>query len=312
MEPLVLIVALTILAGECSALLWLPALAGAAWLAAKERKSRKVLLPLAAGCLLCAAVLWIAPRWARGAGVRLRDWVTTGPACLLALLFAALLLAVAYWLIRRSDRRWKKWLVRAGAMLSLWAVAVWGTLAICLTARTETVGEWQGRKVVMQKLTWMETTYDYYAYNGAFFLGESLGWSEEPWGEDKGRGILYEEAVTLEITLDCETPVRALGYEYALDGEPVGGGDVQRADDRFWRSGEQLVLDMTGGFFPPGSELDGFSVSFYLLDGAGEVLPVEGEFAVPAAFGERYSFVIREVASGVFTAERAAEQTEET
>ncbi len=30
----------------------------------------------------------------------------------------------------------------------------------------------------------METTYSYYAYNGPFLLGESLGWSEEPWGED--------------------------------------------------------------------------------------------------------------------------------
>ena len=101
-------VALAILAGECSALLWPPALVGAAWLAVKERGARRTLLPLAAGCLLCAAVLWGVPKWARRSGLRLRDWVTTCPACLLALLFAVLLLVASWYLIRRADRRWKK------------------------------------------------------------------------------------------------------------------------------------------------------------------------------------------------------------
>ena len=62
--------------------------------------------------------------------------------------------------------------------------AALGTFFTLLTARPETVGDWRGQKVVMQELTWMETTYSYYAYNGPFLLGESLGWSEEPWGED--------------------------------------------------------------------------------------------------------------------------------
>ena len=38
----------------------------------------------------------------------------------------------------------------------------------------------------MQELLWGENTYRYYVYNGPFLLGESLGWSLEPWGTDAG------------------------------------------------------------------------------------------------------------------------------
>ena len=54
-----------------------------------------------------------------------------------------------------------------------WAVA-W-----CWCA--EEVGEWQGRKVVMQEPGWTEGIYYYYRYDGPFLLGEPLGWSEVPW-----------------------------------------------------------------------------------------------------------------------------------
>ena len=85
-----------------------------------------------------------------------------------------------------SGRRWKKRLLEVGAALSVWAVVSWGFLLLVFTARPETVGQWQGQKVVMQKVTWMETDYNYYAYHGPFCLGEYLGESMEPWGEDLG------------------------------------------------------------------------------------------------------------------------------
>ena len=49
MEWVVVPVALIILVGEYSAVLWLPALAASIWLVVKEPRSRKVLLPLAGG-----------------------------------------------------------------------------------------------------------------------------------------------------------------------------------------------------------------------------------------------------------------------
>lgn len=181
-----LLVLLLILVGQYSAVLWLPALAASIWLVVKEPRSRKVLLPLAAGCLLCAVFLWGAPRWAAEQGVRLRDWLTTGSAVLLVLLFLVLLVVTAWYGGRHISRRWLRRLVKAGAALSVYSVLLWGLFFTLLTARPETVGDWRGQEVVMQELTWMETTYSYYAYNGPFLLGESLGWSEEPWGEDLG------------------------------------------------------------------------------------------------------------------------------
>ena len=63
-EWVVVPVALIILVGEYSAVLWLPALAASIWLVVKEPRSRKVLLPLAAGCLVCMLTLWGGPKLA--------------------------------------------------------------------------------------------------------------------------------------------------------------------------------------------------------------------------------------------------------
>ena len=133
--------------------LWLPALGVSVWILVREPRSRAVLLPLAAAWGLCLPLLWHMM-----AGDRistLRNWIVTGPVYLLA-------------------------------ALSVWAVVSWGFLLLVFTARPETVGQWQGQKVVMQKVTWMETDYNYYAYHGPFCLGEYLGESLEPWGEDLG------------------------------------------------------------------------------------------------------------------------------
>lgn len=180
-EWVVLPVALLLLAGEYSAVLWLPALAGSLWLAVREPKSRKVLLPLMAGCLPCLLILWGGPRLEEACDLRLRSWLTTGPLCLLVLLFIALLIVTVWYGGRHLSRRWLRRLAKAGTALAVYSVLLWGFFFICLSARPETVGEWQGQKVVMQKLVWQETTYSYYAYNGPFLLGESLGWSEGPW-----------------------------------------------------------------------------------------------------------------------------------
>ncbi|MBS6348240.1 MAG: hypothetical protein KH443_05450 [Oscillospiraceae bacterium] len=164
--------------------LWLPALGVSVWILVREPRSRAVLLPLAAAWGLCLPLLWHMM-----AGDRistLRNWIVTGPVYLLAALSIALLVGTAWYAMRQMDRRWKKRLLEVGAALSVWAVVSWGFLLLVFTARPETVGQWQGQKVVMQKVTWMETDYNYYAYHGPFCLGEYLGESMEPWGEDLG------------------------------------------------------------------------------------------------------------------------------
>ena len=172
------------LGGLISALLLGPlALGLGIWVLVREPRSRTVLLPLAAAWFLCLPLLRYMMTSDRVS--TLRNWLVTGPVYLLTALSAALLIGTAWYVVRGMDQRWKKRLMGVGAALSVWAVVCLGLLLLVFTARPETVGQWQGQKVVMQKVTWMETTYDYYAYNGPFLLGESLGWSEEPWGEGR-------------------------------------------------------------------------------------------------------------------------------
>ena len=186
MEDWILLpVFLLILVGEYAAILWLPALGADLWLVVREPKSRKVLLPLTAGCLLCILILWGGPKLAEAYDLRLRSWLTTDPIWLLVLLSIALLVATARYGGRHLSRRWLRRLARAGITLAVYSVLLWGFFFLGLTACPETVGEWQGQKVVMQELLWGENTYRYYVYNGPFLLGESLGWSLEPWGADE-------------------------------------------------------------------------------------------------------------------------------
>ena len=92
-----------------------------------------------------------------------------------------LLIAVAWYAVQHFSRKWIVCLVKIGCALSVFAVFLVGFFYLVLITRTEEVGTWQGRQVVMQKITWREITYSYYLYDGPFLLGEYLGWSEIPW-----------------------------------------------------------------------------------------------------------------------------------
>ena len=142
------------LGGLISALLLGPlALGLGVWVLVREPRSRKLLLPLAAAWVLCLPLLRYMMTGDRVS--TLRNWLVTGPVYLLAALSIALLIGTAWYAVRQTDRRWKKRLLEVGAALSVWAVVCLGLLLLVFTARPETVGQWQGQKVVMQKVTWM-------------------------------------------------------------------------------------------------------------------------------------------------------------
>ena len=135
--------------------------------------------------MLCLALLlggWTASeRW----GVRLRDWLVTGPAGLSEVIAVGLFALTAWYGGKQLSRRWKRRLLCVGSALSVLAVASWSVFWIGLAASAETVGTWEGQKVVMQRSTWMETSYSYYQYQGPFVLGDYLGSSLSPWAENK-------------------------------------------------------------------------------------------------------------------------------
>ena len=178
--PLVLFVV-----GLYAAVLWLPLLGFLIWLLVRQPKCRRMFGVLGGGWMLCLALLlggWTASeRW----GVRLRDWLVTGPAGLSAVIAVGLFALTAWYGGKQLSRRWKRRLLCVGSALSVLAVASWSVFWIGLTASAETVGTWEGQKVVMQRSTWMETSYSYYQYQGPFVLGDYLGSSLSPWAENK-------------------------------------------------------------------------------------------------------------------------------
>lgn len=167
--------------GICSTLLWLPALGvGIGLLVCRPSCRRK--LGVLFGLWGLSMVLLLGTAWAEShVSVRLRNWVYTVPVYFWGAVSIVLLIAVAWYAVQHFSRKWIVCLVKVGGALSLLAVFTVGLFYLALITRTEEVGTWQGRQVVMQKITWREITYSYYLYDGPFLLGEYLGWSEIPW-----------------------------------------------------------------------------------------------------------------------------------
>lgn len=170
-----------VLIGFLSVFLWIPAFFLGIFLLVREKGCRLVLGVLFALWAPALALVLLLPRAEQAMGIKLRDWVHALPVYLWALLSIALLIAIAWYARKHFSKPWVPLCLKVGCALTVLAVLTVGTFYLGLTGAPEEVGTWQGEKVVMQKFTWMETSYSYYRYNGPFLLGEYLGWSEEPW-----------------------------------------------------------------------------------------------------------------------------------
>lgn len=176
-----------VLIGFLSVFLWIPAFGLGIYLLVRETRCRLVLGVLFALWAPVLALVLFLPGIEKAFDVRLRDWLHALPVYLWALISIALLVAIARYACKHFSKDWVLLCLKLGCALTVLAVLTVGIFYLGLTGRPEKVGEWQGQQVVMQKSTWMETTYDYYRYNGPFLLGESLGWSESPWDLPKYR-----------------------------------------------------------------------------------------------------------------------------
>lgn len=168
--------------GFLSVFLWIPAFFLGIYLLLRETSCRLALGALFALWAPALALVLLLPRAEAAAGVMLRDWVHSLPVYLWAALSILLLIAIAWYALKRFSRPWVPLCLKVGCALTVLAVLTVGVFYLGLTGRPEEEGEYRGERVVMAKFSWMETTYSYYRYNGPFLLGEYLGWSEEPWG----------------------------------------------------------------------------------------------------------------------------------
>lgn len=170
-----------VLIGFLSVFLWIPAFALGIFLLVREKGCRLVLGILYGLWAPALALVLLLPRAEDAMGIKLRDWIHALPVYLWALMSILLLIAIARYALKFFSQRWVRLCLKGGCALTVLAVLTVGTFYLGLTGAPEEVGTWQGEQVVMQKFTWMETSYSYYRYNGPFLLGEYLGWSEEPW-----------------------------------------------------------------------------------------------------------------------------------
>lgn len=170
-------------------LLWGPLLVLAAVCVATldklEPKRRRGLFPLFCIMLGLAAVLFGGARVLAQCGLTWRTWVQEGmSAGLWVIGLTTGVLTVAYG--KRWLPAWRKGWGRAVVYLSVLCMVsamLFGTVlgGLWCVGPGETVGTYQGRKVVQGAWTWMETSYAVYEYHGPLVRGaRSLAWGEVP------------------------------------------------------------------------------------------------------------------------------------
>lgn len=98
------------------------------------------------------------------------------------------------------------------------------------------------------------------------------------------------EAFYLNVANQCSDAVMAIHYEYALAGQPVGGGDVQNSEGQPLSRGETLSLDFTPQHFPEGADLSSFTVQLSVVLDDGAEHPVGGPIALAASYGQSYAY----------------------
>lgn len=107
---------------------------------------------------------------------------------------------------------------------------------------------------------------------------------------DEGAGG-REDAFRLSIMNDCEGEIYGVHIEYALDGEPTGGGvtgavglgkvqPIERGDDMTWEFDERD--------FPEQADLTGLSVEVYVVLAGEKELLADGTLAFSAEYGRDY------------------------
>lgn len=176
-------------------LLWGPLLVLAAVCAVTldklEPRRRRGLFPLFFVMLGLAVTLfggaWALDRY----GLAWRTWFQEGMSGALWVVgLTTGTLTVAY--ARRWLPEWRRGWGRAVAYLSglcLVSAMLVGTVAggLWCLGPGETVGTYQGRKVVQGAWTWMETSYAVYEYHGPLVRGrDSIAWGEGPLLDGKG------------------------------------------------------------------------------------------------------------------------------
>lgn len=150
-----------------------------------EPRRRRGLLPLFFIMLGLGLVLFGGATLLERHGLAWRTWIQEGmSAALWVVGLVTGALTVVYG--RRWLPQWRRGWGRAVVYLSaacLISAMLFGTVlgGLWCLGPGETVGTYQGRKVVQGAWTWMETTYDIYEYHGPLVRGaRSIAWGEAP------------------------------------------------------------------------------------------------------------------------------------
>ena len=105
----------------------------------------------------------------------------------------------------------------------------------------------------------------------------------------------------LTITNNSELSFDNLNYEYAIDGNTIGGGGVNPADGTAFKKGEEIYVDFIPEFFPEDADLSKFSMTFFIMQGDKEL---KTNIKIDAKYGEYYKYNLSNTSDTEFTLEK--------
>lgn len=102
--------------------------------------------------------------------------------------------------------------------------------------------------------------------------------------------LAEEPAFRVSVANLCEAELYGIHYEYALGGEPAGGGIICNASGGPIARGDTLTGSFTARNFPEGADLSSFSIQFFAVLQNDQEFPVGEPPAFSTQYGQTYEF----------------------
>ena len=111
------------------------------------------------------------------------------------------------------------------------------------------------------------------------------------------------ESFAIDVINNCTDDIYGFHYEYYLQGNAVGGGDVVIADSvkTPFPVGDSSLFSFSSADFPPNAGLASFQLELFVVGKDSTEMKVEPLLELAAQYGERYQFELTGNYSDGFT-----------
>lgn len=101
-----------------------------------------------------------------------------------------------------------------------------------------------------------------------------------------------KDTFSISIKNKSDKEIYGLHYEYFIDGNPIGGGNVENADDSILDKNEVLTNEFYPEDFPENTDLSKFSIKYYLILKDKREIPCNNIIKLNVKYNKTYKLIL--------------------